>query len=58
MTAVLCNSEGCSYLKYICEPAARTVPENLLEMQKPKCVPRLTEPQSVLTCSPGHLCEH
>jgi thymidylate synthase (FAD) len=45
-------------LKYICEPAAGTVPESLLEMQKPKYVPRPTEPVCVLTCSPGHLCEH
>lgn len=47
MTAVLYNSARCSYLKYICEPAARTVPESLLEMQKPKYVPRPSESQSV-----------
>ena len=47
MTALLYNSARCSYLKYICEPTARTVPESLLEMQKPKYVPRPSESQSV-----------
>ena len=47
MTALLYNSARCSCLKYVCEPAAGTVPESLLEMQKPKYVPRPTEAQSV-----------